>query len=381
MRAHNERLVLSLVRRHGALPKAEIARATKLSAQTVSVIMRELEADGLLLRGDPVRGKVGQPSIPMSLAPDGAYFLGLNIGRRNLDLILLNFVGDVVGRRRAAHRYPTPDAALDFTAEGAAALAALLPAGHADRISGLGIAMPFRIWDWAGAPGSAAAAMDAWRNRDIRTELAQRLDLPVFLQNDATSACGAELVFGQAPSGGEFLYFYVGTFIGGGIVLNGNVFSGVTGNAGALGSMPVPGPGRSRQLIDVASLSLLEEAIEASGGRADVIWEDWRHWDVPQPMLDTWIEGAAAGVAHAIVAACALIDFPTVMIDGWMPPALRARLVDETRARLGQVDLAGLSPPAIVEGTVGADARTLGAASLPLSERYLVDTTALLNYR
>ena len=80
MRAHNERLVLTLVRQMGPLPKAEIARMTGLSAQTVSVIMRALEADGLLEKGAPIRGKVGQPSVPMGLVAQGAYFLGLKIG-------------------------------------------------------------------------------------------------------------------------------------------------------------------------------------------------------------------------------------------------------------------------------------------------------------
>lgn len=80
MRARNERLVLSLVRRHQALAKSEIARMTGLSAQTVSVIMRLLEKDGLLLRGEPVRGKVGQPSVPMRLNPDGAFSLGSRSG-------------------------------------------------------------------------------------------------------------------------------------------------------------------------------------------------------------------------------------------------------------------------------------------------------------
>ena len=51
MRDHNERLVLSLILRHGALPSAEIARRSNLSAQTVSIIIRALERDGLLLRG------------------------------------------------------------------------------------------------------------------------------------------------------------------------------------------------------------------------------------------------------------------------------------------------------------------------------------------
>ena len=57
MRAQNERLVLSLVRQHGALAKSDIARITGLSAQTVSVIMRALEQDGLLLRGQPEIGR------------------------------------------------------------------------------------------------------------------------------------------------------------------------------------------------------------------------------------------------------------------------------------------------------------------------------------
>jgi DNA-binding MarR family transcriptional regulator len=75
LRAYNERLVLSLVRRHGGQAKADIARSTGLSAQTVSVIMRALEEERLLVRGAPVKGRVGQPSVPMHLAPDGAFSL------------------------------------------------------------------------------------------------------------------------------------------------------------------------------------------------------------------------------------------------------------------------------------------------------------------
>ena len=377
MRAHNERLVLSLVRRHGALSKAEIARSTGLSAQTVSVIMRELEAEGLLMKGEKVRGKVGQPSVPMRLVPDGAYFFGLKIGRRSAELILLNFTGNVVGRRRATHRYPTPDSTVSFVTEGVAALRKLLTADAADRIAGLGIAMPFLLWDWARSLGMDADEMEGWRSRDIGAELGDHLGMAVFLQNDATSACGAELVFGEAPAR-DFLYFYIGTFIGGGVVLNGNVFAGATGNAGALGSMPVPTSRGVQQLIDVASLSGLEAEAIAEGANADRIWESAEGWRLPEEAVSRWIDGAAEGIAYAATAAASIIDFPVVMVDGWMPTSLRARLVNATRDALGRIDLKGLEPPAIVEGTVGADARTLGAASLPLSERYLIDNSALL---
>ena len=95
VRAYNERLVLSLVRLHGSMSKADITRRSGLSAQTVSVIMRALEKDGLLLRGEPVRGRVGQPSVPMRLNPDAVYSFGVKIGRRSADLVLMDFVGKI----------------------------------------------------------------------------------------------------------------------------------------------------------------------------------------------------------------------------------------------------------------------------------------------
>jgi predicted ArsR family transcriptional regulator len=72
MRDHNERLVLTLIRKRGALAKSDIARITGLSAQTVSVIMRQLERDGLLKKEKPLRGGVGKPSVPMALNRRGS---------------------------------------------------------------------------------------------------------------------------------------------------------------------------------------------------------------------------------------------------------------------------------------------------------------------
>jgi DNA-binding transcriptional ArsR family regulator len=118
VRLYNERLILSLIRRLQRVPKAEIARRTGLSAQTVSVIMRQLEADGLVLKRDPQRGRVGQPSVPFQLDPDGAFGLGLKIGRRSSDLVLIDFAGALRGETRLTHPYPTPRALLDFVGQG-----------------------------------------------------------------------------------------------------------------------------------------------------------------------------------------------------------------------------------------------------------------------
>lgn len=377
MRARNERLVLSLVRQHGALSKAEIARLTGLSAQTVSVIMRALEAEGLLAKGDPVRGKVGQPSVPMHLDENGAFFLGLKVGRRSLELVLTDFLGKVLARRMRVHTHPEPEATIAFAHDAIGQLILTLPPEHRSRIAGLGIAIPFFLWDWAQMLGVPPERMEGWRTIDIRAEIAARHSLPVFVQNDASSACAAELVFGKTELPPEFLYFYVGYFIGGGVVLNHALFSGAGGNSGALGPLPVPGPdGTPSQLIDVASLTRLESSLSAAGFETDSLWEDVRHWKADPAILDAWIDTAARGLAHAVVSACSIIDFGQVLIDGWLPRDVAARLVDRTRQHLGAFDVTGLNIPEIRLGTIGADARALGAASLPLSERFLIDTEA-----
>ncbi len=373
MRARNERVVLSLVRRHQALAKAEIARMTGLSAQTVSVIMRQLEKDGLLSRGEPVRGRVGQPSVPMRLNPDGAYFFGLKVGRRSAEMVLTDLLGDVRDRTRVTYAYPTPDETLRFANVSFRDLVGRLSNGQRSKIAGMGIAMPFFLWDWAQTLQVPQEKMDPWRDADLQASLSKMHDLPILMQNDATSACGAELVFGPPDGPRDFLYFYVGYFIGGGIVLNGSIFSG-RGNSGALGPLPVQDRnGRVQPLIDVASLYILERAVVSAGRDAAPMWEDANAWDVPQDLLGPWVAEAANGIAHAIVSSCSLIDFDCVKIDGWMPATVRERLVAETDARLSSFNMTGLERPRIMGGTIGPDARALGAASLPLSSKYLIE--------
>ena len=373
MRDTNARLVLSLVRRHGSLSKTDIARITGLSAQTVSVIMRSLEEDGLLLRQPPVRGRVGQPSVPISLNPAGAYFFGLKIGRRSADLVLIDFLGAPVAMQTLAYRHPAAGDVVEFVDAATTALKARLDPAQRGRIAGLGIAMPFELWNWVDLVGAPREVVDLWRHHDIRADIQARLDLPVYLENDATAACGAEMVFGKTAHLRDFVYFYIGAFAGGGVVLNGRLFSGASGNAGALGSMPVPGPDGPVQLIHVASITTLEKSLVARGQDASHLWTSPDDWGDLGADLDAWVEAAGVALAYATVAATTVVDFEAAVIEGWMPVPVRARLVDVVRRTITErIDLQGIRAPEILEGTVGLHARALGGASLPLSDRFLI---------
>lgn len=377
MRAQNERLVLTLIRRHGALAKAEIARLTGLSAQTVSVIMRSLEDEGLLLKGEPQRGKVGQPSVPLRLNPDGAYFLGLKVGRRSAEMILTDFLGKIIARCKRIYAYPDFEEVKTFALSSVLELTQLLPVERRPRIAGLGIAMPFLLWDWAKVLGVEPQKMAAWRQRDLQAELHHELDLMVYMQNDATSACSAELVFGTGEQPANALHIYIAFFIGGGVVLNGTLFPGPTGSAGAIAPMPVLDlAGNRHQLMDIASLVVLERQLDQQGLDSGMLWDNPEQWDLPEQLLKDWTAEAANAIAEASRSAQAVIDFEAIRIDGWIPQALRSELVKQISARFDQMDFTGLERPSVLAGTVGADARSLGAASQPLLGRFLVGYTS-----
>ena len=378
VRAYNERLVMSLVRRHGSLSKAEIARRSGLSAQTVSVIMRALEKDGMLTRGEPVRGRVGQPSVPMRLNPDAAFSFGVKIGRRSADLVLMDFLGNIRLRLHRTYPYPMPQQILTFISDGIVELERAMTKSQLARVAGVGIAAPFELWNWAEQVGAPNGAMNAWLGVDLQEEVNKLVSYPVYLQNDATSACGAELVFGVGPSYPDIVYFFIGTFIGGGIVLYSSIDVVKTGTAGAVGPLPVRDrDGNTTQLLNIASIFRLENMLRDKGIDHQPLWysaDDWVDFGEP---LEQWIQDCAQALAQGIVSAASIIDFSAAVIDGGFPGWVRQRIVAATIKAVGKLDLQGVVLPEILEGMVGSQARAIGGASLPFFARFLTDQNVL----
>jgi predicted NBD/HSP70 family sugar kinase len=380
LRDHNERLILSVLQRRKTVPAAELARRTGLSKPTVSTILRNLEDDGLVRRGEPVRGKVGKPSIPIELDPDGAFSIGLKVGRRSADLLLLDFEGMVRGQLHTTYDYPVPDAVFGFLATGIADLLGTLSVAHQKRVCGIGIGTPFELWKWHDLSGPAAERFRSWKDVDFAHEVARLSDLPVYVVNDATAACHAEYLYGRGKDYRDFAYFFIGSFIGGGIALNGTVFEGNQGNAGALGSMRTTGPlGESQQLIDTASLHLLEARLIEAGLDPSLMWQKPQDWTRLSRYVEPWIGETAQELAKASLSICSVIDFEAILIDGAFPPEIREELVERVRRYLVNQDKRGLIAPTVETGTVGENARAIGAASVPIFAEYLLNTNAGLS--
>lgn len=389
VRQYNERLILQLIRRAGALPKAEIARMTSLTPQTISVIINRLIGEGLLAKGKRQKGKVGQPSVPIAINPSGAYAIGVKIGRRSTEVQLIDFAGEPLANEEVVYDYPTVAVVFGFVTEVVARFSKHPAIESPSRLYGVGVAMPFGLGEWVDELKAPHEDAQAWQELDVEAALQDATSLPTWLMNDATTACVSEIVFGQALEHTNSLYLFVGTFIGGGVILNGQLFEGASHNAGALGSMPVcleePHDAKSegsssgpRQLIQLASRLQLEHMLSDAGLSPD------KELLAPVPcaealiIIDRWIDTASRAIAYALVSALSVIDFGGVVIDGAFSRALVSRLCHAVETALQAMNTQGLTRPQIIVGSVGPKARVMGASILPLYSNFAPDRDVLL---
>ena len=375
VRDHNERLLLSLLQRNGPTPGSDLSRLAGLSPPTVSGILRRLEAEALLERGDPLRGKVGKPSVPMRLASDGAFSFGLKIGRRSADLVLINFNGELQQEQHLNYETPIPEAIFNFVDSGVRQITLDMGAALANRICGLGIAAPFEMWSWPDTPADPDPAFGAWQDTDIKSIAQNRTGLPVSLMNDATAACQAEHTYGRGKEFRDYAYFFVSAFIGGGIVLNNSVFEGRQGNAGALGSLRSIGPnGESMQLVDMASIHQLELRLQEVDLDPRQLWINPDSWHSLSRYVDPWLGQTAQELAKALLSTCAVIDFEAILIDGSFPASVREDLVSRVRRYVTTQDTRGLIQPRIECGSIGGKARAIGAATRPIGAQFMLNS-------
>jgi len=385
MRQFNERVVLQAIRLNGSLPKADLARLTGLTAQTIGLITTRLEEDGLILRQERVRGRIGQPSVPLSLDPDGAFAIGIKIGRRSADWLLVDFAGQV--RQRHSLDYVFPD-----TVTLLPAIRERLHTMHnqlgqlKDRLVGVGVAAPFQLGGWHKMLGLSEVQSERWNQIDLRAQVQSMTDTPVSFAKDTSAACVAELVVGRGRDLKNFLYVFVDTFVGGGLVINSHLHGGVHGNAGALASLPMglAAPATAQQvaapeqLLSQASLWELEQRFMAHGLDPHAAYDE-RALSAPFEFeTRAWVQQAANALAHAVVSGTAFLDIEAVVIDGAFCSPLLTLLIEETRQALTRYNWEGLWSANVIAGKVGPDARALGGALMPLHANFAPDQDIFL---
>ena len=380
---YNERLILSLVRREPGIAKAELARLTKLTPQTISVIVNRMIQDGYVIIGEKQRGKVGKPSTGLLLNPEGVFSIGVKIGRRSLDVILMGFDGSVIKRRTSYHDFPEPAKTLPEIENAITEMRGSLTADQDRRLIGIGLAAPGALLSWSHEFETTVQMMDAWQEIDLPAQISEFTKLPVSMMNDVSAACLAELSLNKERHSHDFIYIYVGTFVGGGVVMDGKLLTGFTGNAASIGSMAMATisdetSDKPRQVLSQASLRDLEKLLKQNGHTIQSLHGYQNLTGEVLTLFEQWSEGAAFALAGAILNAHAVLDTQKIVIDGTLPPLQLQRLIEKVKKALSLYDLTGLENPEFEQGKIGYEARALGGAFLPVYAQFAPDRDVFL---
>lgn len=390
VRRYNERVVLEALQRLGQASKAELARSANLTPQAVATIVDSLAAVGLVQVEGKRGGQVGQPSTLYAPAPEGAFSIGLHVGRRALEAVLVDFTGKTLRRETSDYEYPEPAMVVDLADAYIRTLHASLPPPLRDRVVGAGVAIPYYLGGWTRELGMPRSITAAWAEIDFATALQQRTPLRLFLENDASSAATAEVAYGIGRHTRDFIYLFLSTFVGGGLVIDGSLETGPHGNSAAFGPYPVgpsllssvpPPKGPFEILLRRASVYVLTHHLRTNGVPIRRAQELVELGDSAEPYLSEWIVDCADALAQAIVGAIAVVDVSAIVIDGILPPAVMARAVKAVSDRFEEVVPEGLVIPRIEIGTVGSLAAAVGAAVLPLYAMFAPDSNVLLKSR
>ncbi|SCG00546.1 Sugar kinase of the NBD/HSP70 family, may contain an N-terminal HTH domain, partial [Streptomyces sp. MnatMP-M27] len=230
-RANLERVVRA-VRMAGSLTQAEIARSTGLSAATVSNIVRELK-DGGTVEVTPTSAG-GRRARSVSLSGDAGIVVGVDFGHTHLRVAIGNLAHQVLAEEAEP---------LDVDASAAQGLdraehlvSRLITASglSQDKVVGVGLGVPAPIDVETGTLGSTAI-LPGWAGTNPRDDLAQRLGVPVHVDNDANLGALGELVWGSGRGVADLAYIKVADGVGAGLVISGKIYRGPGGTAGEIG--------------------------------------------------------------------------------------------------------------------------------------------------
>jgi predicted NBD/HSP70 family sugar kinase len=388
VRRHNLGVVLSHVVERGPRSRATIAQETGLNKSTVSSLVTELIALGVLAeRGAERTGTVGRPGLVVEVAGTGAAGVGLEVNVDYLSARVVDLAGQV--RHRALEaldlRGRPPAEVLDRLAAMARSALERLEA-EGVRPAGITVALPGLVD--AGSGVLLVAPNLRWEDVPVALALQERLGragLVPTVDNEANLAAVAELREGAGHGLRDFVHVSGEVGIGAGVVLDGTLFRGAHGFGGEFGHMTVDPEGArcacgSRGCLETragleALLIAAGEEQPAAGSRtpsAEPVSRLAARADAGEPAAVEALRDGGRWLGVALASAANLLDPEAFVLGGFLAPLsehLKPAAETELRERvLG----AGRGLPALLTSPLGPEAAVRGAAALAL-DRVLAD--------
>jgi glucokinase-like ROK family protein len=377
LRRLNRLRVIHALRDEGQISRAEIARRTGLSRSTVSSLVADLQADGLVVErpepGSAYGAQGGRPPILLSFDASAGAAVGIDFGHSHLRVAVSDLASTILAeRKQPLDTDHDAQQGLELAAEMVAD--ALADAGvPRTAVIGAGMGLPGPIEQSQGTVGSSAI-LPGWIGMTAATEMRRRLDIPVMVDNDANLGALAEAAFGAGRDAGDLIYLKVSSGIGAGLILNGRLYRGSAGLAGELGHVLVDPDGivcrcGNRGCLEtVAATGALVDLLRRSHGddlTVEAMLESARTGDLGCRRV---IQDAGRALGQVVATLLNVLN-PELLVVGGDLAGAGDLLLDGVRESVSRAALPEAARRAeVVAGVLGDRAQVLGALALVVSE-------------
>jgi glucokinase-like ROK family protein len=235
----NKRMILDMIRfTPGGISRAEIARQIFLTRAAVSSIIDDLEVIGLVDETETGSATVGRRPILLAINPNFGYIVGIDMGATHLGLVITDFSAHVL--EEIEHPFSVADGPLSCLSKVDGYLSELLTRLklNINQITAVGMGVPGPVVADVGEV-SSPPIMPGWDEYPIRKHLEELWHVPVSLGNDAELGALGEWAYGAGRAEANLAYIKVGTGVGAGLLLNGQIYRGTTGSAGEIGHITI----------------------------------------------------------------------------------------------------------------------------------------------
>lgn len=232
IRAINRSTILNVIKAHGAIPRAEIARLTGLSPATVSAISTELIEENLVFEKETGDSSGGRRPIMLAINPHGGCVVGIKVMEDHAIGALTDLEATPLGKQS----YPLKDTSPEGVSRALSELVAELMKESekpSPRLMGVGVGLAGIVDSVQGLVRQSP--FFGWTDIPLREMIQTQVQVPVYLDNDVNTLAFAEKWFGAGRGIDNFLVVTFGRGIGLGIVVNGQFVHGTRGGAGELG--------------------------------------------------------------------------------------------------------------------------------------------------
>ncbi|MEO3766237.1 ROK family protein [Streptomyces sp. B5E4] len=242
----NECVVIEAVRLAGTVTRGEIAHRTGLTQQSVSRIARSLLARGILVEENRRQATSGKPRTPVRLRGEAAHAVGIHIDPEVFTAVVIDLDGAIVAERtRPVQPTADPDVLVRQVAQlGRGVLADARGAVRPGGFLGIGVAVPGPV-DTDSGTVLDPPLMSVWTDLPLLYLLKDHFQCPLIMEKDAAAAAAGERWIGRDRRARDFAYVYLGTGVGSGLYLNGDLHRGTSANAGEFGQLCAVALGRT----------------------------------------------------------------------------------------------------------------------------------------